>query len=66
MVVMDYMYMTRAGEEATRQARARSQARQAALCLMVGVVGAAAIVVLVVVSWLRSSSEEEGLEAGSG
>ena len=39
---------------------------QAGLCLMVGVVGAAAIVVMVVVSWLRSSSEEEGLEAGSG
>ena len=53
------------GEEATR-ARRQAEARQAALCLMVGVVGAAAIVVMVVVSWLRSSSEEEELEAGSG
>ena len=51
----------RVGDEATR----RRQARQAALCLMVGVVGAAAIVVMVVVSWLRSSSEEEELQAGS-
>ena len=41
----------------------RHQARQAAPYLM-GAVGAAAIAVMVVVSWLRSSSEEEELQAG--